>query len=678
VVLGSVWFERRKKYDCPYYPILFGDAPMGALTVEIDQLVNSLGKIRFHQPIIECITNSLEANSNNMIVELFSACKEGTAYSDDRFVNKVVIKDDGEGFSESNFKAFKEYRTKKKIHLGCRGVGRLTWLKIFKKAEIQSVLREDGKILKKVFIFDEDFDYSSEQTISEMPSNTKAMETSVTLFELKDESNSIPENVEKIRDVVFIELLPKLLLLNRNFSITFKSEHPEIKIQRITSSDLPKLEEEKFDIQINSQKQTFILRYNLYDGESDKTVKHKTHAYYCANKRAVETFESKGLTVNLSLDDKQYGIFLLESKLFDDRVNDSRNKIVIEDGWLFDGKLSWDYINESLRPILTKIIYKKWPKLKEEAEKDKVSLAEENPHLTSYIKKFNVVGRLHKPEALQKAEKDFEHAKKRVRQKYKDLLGRHKIKDENIQAFQQLAANTTEIGKQELAEYIWYRKVVIDVMEKLLATNERQEKVIHNLIMPMKTTDKERTEDNNLWLLDDKFSLYQYAASDLEIKEIYKDVCGEDIPEGENKDEKDRPDLCIFFSDSQKSSDDLEAVIIELKAFTADKYDKSKGLDQLPLYAHSFRKRHTKFKKFWVYLIVDEIDDEFRRLLTVSRNWKRFFCHNGEVYLQYNEEISAYLSVLTASALTANAKARNHKFLEIVQSSVLDKHETSV
>jgi hypothetical protein len=651
---------------------------MGALTVEINQLINSLGQVRFHQPIIECVTNSLEANSKNIIVELFSACKEGTAYSDDRFINKIVIKDDGEGFSESNFKAFKEYRTKQKIHLGCRGVGRLTWLKIFNKAEIQSVLREDGKTLKKAFIFDENFDYSSEQTISEMPSNTKAMETSITLSELKDENSSIPEDVEKIRDIVFIELLPKLLLLNRKFNITFKSEHPGIKTQTITSSHLPQLKEEKFDIHINSQEYAFILRYNLSDGEADKTVQHKIHAYYCANKRTVETFESKGLTVNLSTDDKQYGIFLLESKLFDDRINDSRNRIAIEEGGLFDGKLSWDYINESLRPILTKIIYEKWPKLKEEAEKDKVSLAEEHPHLTSYIKKFNVVGRLHKPEALQKAEKGFEHAKKQIRQKYKDLLERHKIKDENIQEFQKLAANTTEIGKQELAEYIWYRKVVIDVMEQLLTTKERKEKVIHNLIMPMKTTDAERTEDNNLWLLDDKFSLYQYVASDLEIKEIYKDVCGEDIPEGENKDTKDRPDLCIFFSDSQKSSDDLDAVIIELKAFTADKYDKSKGLDQLPLYAHSFRKRHSKFKKFWVYLIVDEIDDDFRRLLTVSRNWKRFFCHNGEVYLQYNEEISAYLSVLTASALTANAKARNHKFLEIVKSSILEKNEASI
>ena len=125
-----------------------------ALTVEIDQLVNLLPQVNFYKPIIECITNSLEANSNNIAVELHSSSKEGTAFKDDRFINKVIVKDDGDGFTESNFEAFKKYRTKKKIHLGCKGVGRLTWLKIFNKAEISSSFQENGRMLQRIFVFD--------------------------------------------------------------------------------------------------------------------------------------------------------------------------------------------------------------------------------------------------------------------------------------------------------------------------------------------------------------------------------------------------------------------------------------------------------------------------------------------------------------------------------------------
>ena len=84
-----------------------------ALKVEIDRLVSSLPQIGFYKPIVECVTNSLEAGAKNISVELFSGPKEGSALTDDRFINKVIITDDGEGFTEENLKAFKEYRTKR-------------------------------------------------------------------------------------------------------------------------------------------------------------------------------------------------------------------------------------------------------------------------------------------------------------------------------------------------------------------------------------------------------------------------------------------------------------------------------------------------------------------------------------------------------------------------------------
>jgi len=642
---------------------------MGCLTVPIDQILSSLGHIKFYQPLIECLTNSLEANAKNITVELDSSEMEGR-FNQIKYVKRITVTDNGDGFTQADFAAFKDYRTKNKIHLGCKGVGRLTWLKIFDKAEIQSVVRENGKVLKKNFVFDENFNIASLPNEIEISTDTKKIGTSVILSGLRDEESSVPEDIKKLRDDILIELLPKLLLMNRKFVITFRSNRPGIEIQIIKSSDLPQLLEIPFEIKTKDSIEKFVLKYVLSNGAPNEPLLPRTHAYHCANRRAVETFESKDLTVNLSAHDKRFGVFLLESSYFDKHVNDVRNKIEIQDDSLLDGIISWDHINEKLRQILTKLIYDKWPALEQEAEKDKDSLAEEHPHLSSYIKKFNVVGRIEEKEAVQAAEKHFEKAKKLVRQKYKELLQKHHIKEENIEEFHKLAANTTELGKQELAEYIWYRKVIIDMMEKLLGREEDQESVIHNLIMPMKTNDKERIEDNNLWLLDDKFSLYQYAASDLEINQICDDVFHELYPDETIYDDKDRPDLCIFFSDSKASSDDLEAIIIELKKFTAKKFDKAKGLDQLGFYANAFSRRNPRFKKFWVYLVVDKVEPDFETLLNI-RGYQRFFCQNGTAYLHYIELNGArvHLSVFTMSALTANAKARNHKFLEIVKSA---------
>jgi hypothetical protein len=52
------------------------------------------------------------------------------------FIKEIIVTDDGDGFNTKNYNAFKEYKTKNKIRIGCKGVGRLTWLKLFNKAEI--------------------------------------------------------------------------------------------------------------------------------------------------------------------------------------------------------------------------------------------------------------------------------------------------------------------------------------------------------------------------------------------------------------------------------------------------------------------------------------------------------------------------------------------------------------
>lgn len=638
-----------------------------ALKVEIDRLISSLPQIGFYKPMVECVTNSLEAGADNITVELHSAPKQGSALSDDRFINKIVITDDGEGFTEENLRAFKEYRTKRKLRLGCKGVGRLTWLKIFNKAEVESIFPTNGVLRKRRFVFDERFDIASTPDDSDIPKGTVSPRTSITLLGVRNaEEKSVPEDVDKARDAVLTELLPKLLLIDRDITITFRVNQPGVPLRTIRTTELPPLSTRKFSVTVDSQEKDFVLRYWLPGEGTFESLTPKTYAFYCANKRAVEPFSEKGLTVNLSDSEKHYGVFLLESPLFDATIDDVRNRIVIDGPNLYN-RVTWDHINQALRPVLEDVVYSRWPHLKDEAEEDKARLAEEHPHLAVYIRSFHAVGRVVRKEALENASQHYENSKKEVRKKYEKLLVKHKVDDADIQEFRELAECTTELGKQELAEYIWYRKVVIDVLHRLLARQEPYESVIHNLIMPTRTKDNEQVEDNNLWLLDDKFSLYQYAASDCEVDQVYRDVCGTDDSASQCAGGSNRPDLFIFFSDAKNSEGDLEAVIIELKKFSADQYERSKGLDQLPAYARAFARRNPKFKRFWLYLVVYEIDEPFRELLEDSRGYKPFFSHDGRVYLHYIPSTNSYITVLPAGVLAANARARNHRFLDIVK-----------
>jgi len=71
-------------------------------------------------------------------------------------IEKIVgfkITDTGVGFNDQNMKSFETLDTDHKVDKGCRGVGRLLWLKAFKRVNVQSVYEENGDFLLRKFSF---------------------------------------------------------------------------------------------------------------------------------------------------------------------------------------------------------------------------------------------------------------------------------------------------------------------------------------------------------------------------------------------------------------------------------------------------------------------------------------------------------------------------------------------
>jgi hypothetical protein len=108
-------------------------------------------------------------------------------------------------------------------------------------------------------VFDDKFDFKSAPTIDKLPHEKHYNLTKIRLLDLVDEKLSIPENLKKLRDDIFVELLPKFLLLNRKFSITFRSKQPGVEIQTITEKDIPKLKSKTFEMSFDLQKEPSII-----------------------------------------------------------------------------------------------------------------------------------------------------------------------------------------------------------------------------------------------------------------------------------------------------------------------------------------------------------------------------------------------------------------------------------
>ena len=117
-------------------------------------------KVEFLQPVYEAISNSLEANAKNICVEFCvdnlqtNLSKE---ISEQERINGFTITDDGDGFTDTNIESFGELWTTTKKSLGCKGVGRLTWLKVYKHIDILSKIQNR----EISFCFSEDFDSSN-------------------------------------------------------------------------------------------------------------------------------------------------------------------------------------------------------------------------------------------------------------------------------------------------------------------------------------------------------------------------------------------------------------------------------------------------------------------------------------------------------------------------------------
>ena len=106
----------------------------------------------------EAITNAIHANATQITCRLRGS--KDVLKSDDmelfaQKVDEIEVEDNGDGFNSQNYDSFCEYRSGYKVELGCRGVGRFVFLKLFDNVKYTSCIA--GLHKKREFYFSVDF-----------------------------------------------------------------------------------------------------------------------------------------------------------------------------------------------------------------------------------------------------------------------------------------------------------------------------------------------------------------------------------------------------------------------------------------------------------------------------------------------------------------------------------------
>lgn len=632
---------------------------MSIIGADLGRIVDEDISIRVTQDdvIYEAITNAIIAGATKIKCD-FDALERLLDDNGETIVRKKVdtikVTDNGSGFTEENYKAFCTYRTDQHKDMGCKGIGRLIYLKVYQDATFKSELFDEQEV--RSFKFTRDFDPDK---LKKEKATVKSNSTEIKLSRLtlqyrnsqREKDRRIDLDIEAIREKVLLHLIPTLYFFKKKgVEITIEFNDLTTNEQNsIDSSDIPDFLEKKFEIKgRDDEKYTFTLNYVVSE------IDGKLNAYYCADNRTVAEFSEKEF--KLSLPYGYSGYFLLESDYLREKANNERNDFdiyPIKTDLFYP--ISWDMINTKLKSQISEIVQEGIPETEKINRTKLKEIQDKRPYLVPYIEEEDIemAGYLDENYIVEKAKRKFDKAKEKVL----TSAGKSEYTDNELR-------EAIELTQNELVSYINDRAQVLERLRTLVDKKEGVEKIIHDLFMEQRTEDDfYSVGKNNLWLIDDRFTTYSYAASDTRIREVLSAIeeTDDDIDILD-----DRPDLSLFFSHNPNNSERLKAVMVEIKPFDyPSKPDRKKfhGIQQAADYVRAFKKKE-KIKEIFGFVITD-IDEPLAERLKLDA-YIPLFSKEFPIYHRfYPDGISIY--VISAKTLIADAEARNQVFLDIIR-----------
>ncbi len=437
------------------------------------------------------------------------------------------ITDNGIGFNDENLASFRTLDTEHKSDKGCRGVGRLMWLKAFKVARISSIYEGGGGLLKRSFKFNAEAGVTEPETDGDEPLQSR--ETTITLegFQKKYRDAS-PKTSKTIASNLFEHCLWYFVRDGGAPKITILDDGEEIDLDDIADEHMHSSAETE---QVDVKGHTFDLIHV-------KLRSHNLPAHVmalCAGNRLVKEEKLNGKVPGLfgRITDGD-GAFLyacyVSSGFLDECVRPERTGFDMAETSepLFAGT------DISLDDIRDKVVERAAEHLSDYLAE---SRAKSKERVTSFVSKRAprygpILTRIPEnelqvdPEISDKEldlllHKQLAQIEGQLLQQGHDLM--NPATGENLAEYEkrlgEYLKTVEDIKKSDLANYVSHRKVILDLFGKALEKGEdgkySREDLIHSLIMPMRTESREVMLDGcNLWLIDERLAFHDYLASD--------------------------------------------------------------------------------------------------------------------------------------------------------------------
>ena len=441
------------------------------------------------------------------------------------------IIDNGIGFTENNYNSFCTLDTDYKLDRGCRGIGRLLWLKAFSKVTIESNYKEEKENKYR------SFDFNITNDIFNEKNDVSDFEDNLTSVKLLNISQKYIQFIPKTTETISHSLLEHCL-----WYFLREGGAPKITIE---DDDVISLDNEFESYMINaSDRETFPIKSNEFEITHVKlktSTKNKHTLIFSAADRVVTEESLSGKIPGLFgvLNDGEnnfcYMCFVsssyLTEKVTPERLGFNISETV--EGLFQEEEISFNEIRSAVIEKVKNYLAEFLEQNKEIGNKKVTDfVAQKAPRYRPILNRLTDDEKIVDPNI---SDKDLElmlhsHLMKMESEllcEGHNLLQPLSIEDEEdySQRVENYLSKASDLKKSDLANYVTHRKVILDLFGKAIERKENgkyvREDVIHKLIMPMQKDSNELfANDSNLWLIDERLAFHNYLASDKTIKSM--------------------------------------------------------------------------------------------------------------------------------------------------------------
>lgn len=651
----------------------------------------SLPKSHGLMPVFEAVVNSIHSieETNNTtdgkIVLRINRTTQGSLDLDAKSQSPIIgftIIDNGCGFDEANFKSFETLDSDHKIDKGCRGVGRLMWLKVFGLVEVESHFFDvDGGLKKRIFRFDDKSGVHGETVLE------ATYQKPGTIIKLLDFDENFRKQVPAKGQSIANQLLEHVL-----WYFVRQGSAPKILLEDA---------DEVFDLDLLLQEhmhasaflETITIRgyqFELTHIKFRASVNKKHQLALCAANRLVKEESIQGKIPGLygKISDVS-GEFTYTCYISSDYLNQH----VRSERTSFDiAEDVEDMLNEvSFKDIREAVLIRTKEYLQDVlAENVSAGRRRVDDFINNHAPRYRPIANYVAEEFLivdpEKSDKELElhlHAqwyeveRQLVSEGHDIMLPQNK---EHVEEYKERLGDylrkAGDIKKSDLANYVSHRKVIIDLLQKSIERLEdgkyAREDMIHELIMPMRKDSVEVFLDScNLWLIDERLAFHNYLASDKTLNSM--PITGNDSTK-----EPDLLSLRVFDNPllvNDQSNFPLAAItVIEIKRPMRNDMregEEKDPIDQALSYLDRIREGKVTTKSGrpipgnndipgYCYVLSDLTESMHRR----CRRANLRITSDGMGYFGYNEPSHAYIEVISFDQLVKAAKERNRAFFD--------------